>query len=54
MKKMVLTFVCSVILMGAIGTAALAEKDENTTVQDGYAYLCNCDSESMPKIFYVV
>ena len=54
MKKAVLAFICSVILMGAVGAAALPENEKAAQVQNSYAYQCNFDTDSMPKMFYVV
>lgn len=54
MKKAFLAFICSVILMGAVGAAALPENDEKALEQNSYSYLCNYDGDSMPKVFYVV
>lgn len=60
MKKAVLTFICSLILMGGFGAAALPEKAEpaftesSCTAASSYAALSNYDPGSAPKIFYVV
>ena len=53
MKKAVLTFICSMILMGAIG-ATFPENAEPAMEQTSYVHLSNYDSDSMPKLFYVV
>ena len=54
MKKAVLTFICSMILMGGFGAVALPEKEEPVVEQNSYAMLCNFDTDSVPKIIYVV
>lgn len=54
MKKAVLTFICSLILMGGFGAAALPEKAEPAFEQSSYSTLSNYDPGSMPKIIYVV
>ena len=54
MKKAVLAFICSVILMGAVGVAALPENEAPAQEQNSYSYQCNYDTDSMPKMFYVV
>lgn len=54
MKKAVLTFICSVILMGGFGAIALPEKVEPALEQNSYSMLSNFDTDSMPKIIYVV
>lgn len=54
MKKAVLTFICSMILMGAIGAATFPENAEPAMEQTSYVHLINYDSDSMPKLFYVV
>ncbi len=54
MKKAVLTFICSMILMGAIGAATFPENAEPAMEQTSYVHLSNYDSDSMPKLFYVV
>ena len=54
MKKAVLTFICSMILMGAIGAAAFPENAGPAMEQTSYVHLSNYDSDSMPKLFYVV
>ncbi|MGN0981709.1 MAG: hypothetical protein ACI4O0_02330 [Candidatus Limivicinus sp.] len=54
MKKVVLTFICSMILLGGFGAAALPEKAESSDEQYSYSTLSNHDTDSMPKIIYVV
>ena len=54
MKKAVLAFICSVILMGAVGAAALPENEDLAQEKNSYSYQCNYDTDSMPKMFYVV
>ena len=54
MKKAVLAFICSVILMGAVGAAALPENEDAAQAQRSYSTLSNYDSDSMPKMIYVV
>lgn len=54
MKKAVLTFICSMILMGGIGAVALPKNEAPAVEQSSYAMLCNFDTDSMPKIIYVV
>lgn len=54
MKKAVLAFICSMILMGGFGAVTLPEKEEHAAEQNSYAYQCNFDTYSMPKMFYVV
>lgn len=54
MKKAVLTFICSLILVGAIGAATIPANAEPAMEQTSYVYLSNYDSDSMPKLFYVV
>ena len=54
MKKAVLTFICSVILLGGFGAAALPEKAEPAVEQHSYTMLSNHDTNSMPKIIYIV
>ena len=54
MKKAVLAFICSMILMGAVGAAALPETEEPAQETNSYTYQCNYDTDSMPKMFYVV
>lgn len=54
MKKAVLTFICSLILMGGLGAVALPEKAEPAVEQNSYSTLSNFDTDSMPKIIYVV
>ena len=54
MKKAVLTFICSMILMGGIGAVTLPEKEATAVEQSSYAMLSNFDTDSMPKIIYVV
>lgn len=60
MKKAVLTFICSLILMGGFGAAALPEKAEpaftqsSYSTQSNYSTLSDYDPGSMPKIIYVV
>lgn len=54
MKKAVLTFICSMILMGGLGAVALPEKAEPAVEQYSYSALSNYDTDSMPKIIYVV
>lgn len=53
MKKAVLTFICSAILMGAVGAAVLPEADEKASERDSCSYLCDYDGDSMPKVFHV-
>ena len=53
MKKAVLAFICSMILMGAVGAAALPENEDAAQEQRSYSTLSNYDSDSMPKMFYV-
>ena len=54
MKKAVLTFICSMILMGGFGAVALPEQEAPAVEQKSYAMLSNFDTDSMPKIIYVV
>lgn len=54
MKKAVLTFICSMILMGAIGAATFPENAKPAMEQTSYVHRSNYDSDSMPKLFYVV
>ena len=54
MKKAVLAFICSVILMGAVGVAALPENEAPAQEQNSYSYQCNYGTDSMPRMFYVV
>ena len=56
MKKAVLAFICSVIMMGAVGAAALPENENEKAAreQNSYAMLSNFETDSMPKMFYVV
>ena len=54
MKKAVLTFICSVIFLGGFGAVALPEKREPVVEQYSYTTLSNHDTDSMPKIIYVV
>ena len=54
MKKAVLAFICSMILMGAVGAATLPAHAEPAVEQVSYVRLSNFDSDSMPKLFYVV
>ena len=56
MKKAVLAFICSVIMLGAVGAAALPENENEKAAQEqnSYAYQCKFDTDSMPKMFYVV
>lgn len=54
MKKAVLAFICSMILMGGFGALTLPEKEEPAVEQNSYAMLSNFDTDSMPKIIYVV
>lgn len=42
------------ILMGGIGAVALPEKAEPAVEQKSYTMLSNYDTDSMPKIIYVV
>lgn len=53
MKKAVLTFICSLILMGGFGAAALPENAEPAFEQSSYSALSNYDPDSMSKIIYV-
>lgn len=53
MKKAVLTFICSLILMGGLGAVALPEKAEPAVEKNSYSVLSSYDAESMPKIIYV-
>ena len=54
MKKAVLAFICSMILMGSVGAVVLPENTEPAVEQNSYAMLSNFDTDSMPKMFYVV
>lgn len=54
MKKAVLAFICSMILMGGVGAVALPENTEPAAELNSYAYQCKFDTDSMPKMFYVV
>lgn len=54
MKKVVLAFICSMILMGAVGAAALPETKDPAQEKDSYSYQSNFDTDSMPKMFYIV
>ena len=54
MKKAVLAFICSMILMGGFGALTLLEKEEPVVEQNSYAMLSNFDTDSMLKIIYVV
>ena len=54
MKKAVLAFICSMILMGGIGAVVLPEKEAPAVERNSYAMLINFDTDSMPKIIYVV
>ena len=54
MKKAVLAFICSMILMGGFGAVTLPEKEEPAVEQNSYAMLSNFDTDSMPEIIYVV
>ena len=53
-KKAVLAFICSMILMGAVGVAALPENEDAAQERNSYSYQCNYDTDSMQKMFYVV
>lgn len=54
MKKAVLTFICSMILMGAVGAAVLPENEDAAQEQRSYSTLSNFDTDSVPKMIYVV
>ncbi len=54
MKKAVLAFICSMILMGAVGVAALPENEDAAQEQRSYSTLSNFDTDSVPKMIYVV
>ena len=54
MKKAVLAFICSMILMGGFGAVTLPEKEEPAVERNSYAMLSNFDIDSMSKIIYVV